>query len=170
MRPLCPISGTDGFVIVGPLCPRIVCCHEATAAWAAFFARKAQLWVPLSRRGRRGRAAVAVSIKVSCRAWQESSCCCAWNHVENARFGCNESLQVWWCERHPVLCCTQFLMALSAACSELSLVNPGKSLSSDLCPTSSNNLAASFSYTLRMWLILLTPRLLRKRANSVCGA
>ena len=56
--------------MVGPLCPRIVCCHEATAAWAVFFffARKAQLWVPLSRRGRRGRAAVAVSIKVSCRA------------------------------------------------------------------------------------------------------
>ena len=68
--------------------------------------------------------------------WQESSCSCASNHVENQWFGCNESSDVaaGHCQRtflSPIL----DWPALSAACPVLSSVNPGKSRSSDF-PTS----------------------------------
>ena len=72
--------------------------------------------------------------------------------------------------------CVGAAMSLSVACPMLSSVKPGKSFSRDRYPTSSWISAARCSCRIvwpcsrRMWLVRLTPRLSRRRANSVCGS
>ena len=92
--PPCSISGIVGLVMVGPLYRCTDCCHDKTAAWAAFCRYNLPMELSESSRASR-KAAEAVSTDVSSRAkrgcsGQEVSCCCAWNHVENQRFDCDE--------------------------------------------------------------------------------
>ena len=51
-EPPCSMSGTFGFVTAGPLYPWTACCHDSSAAWAAFCASGGSL-NHQERRGRR---------------------------------------------------------------------------------------------------------------------
>ena len=62
--------------------------------------------------------------------------------------------------------CAGAAMSLSVACPMLSSVKPGKSLSRDRY----RSCRIVWPCSRRMWLVRLTPRLSRRRANSVCGS